>query len=97
MTVGATVSQVEINSAAAQIARQVFSGMNNVQQMKAWLDTQIDADLIALGYTSGEVAILKSAFTDLDKIRQIFEGSEIQATQYDARTFSKLLLGIALY
>ena len=97
MTVGATISQNEINSAAAQIARQVFGALNNVQQMKAWLDTQIDADLIALGFTAGEVATLKSAFTDLDKIRQIFQGLEVQATQYDARTFSKLLLGVALY
>lgn len=97
MAVGGTVTINEINSAASQIARQVFSALQNAQQMKAWLDGKLDADLIALGFSSGDVAILKSAFTDLDKVRQIFEGSITQSTTYDFRQFSKQLLGIAIY
>lgn len=97
MALGGSITVADINSAAAQISRQMFSAMKNAQQMQAWLATQPDATLTALGYTSGEVATLKSAFTDLDKIRQVFEGTITQATTYDFRQFSKLLLGIAVY
>lgn len=97
MTVGATVTAGDVNSTAAQIARMVFNTFRAVEQFQEWLATKTENDLIALGFTSGEVAILKSSFTDLDKVRQVFEGSATQASAYDARTFAKQLLGCGLY
>lgn len=97
MSVGATSTQAEINATAAQIARSLFNTMRSIEQFDSWLDTQSEADLVARGFTSGEVAILKSAFVDLDKIRTVFEGTATQGSAYDARVFSKQLLGCGLY
>lgn len=97
MSVGATSTQAEVNATAAQVARSLFNTMRSVEQFKAWLDTQSESDLTARGFTSGEVAVLKSALGDLDTLRTVFEGTATQGTAYDFRTFSKLLLGCGLY
>jgi hypothetical protein len=68
--------------------------LRNVQIFKAFLDTQTDAALQALGYSAGDVAVLRSAYTDLDKLRQVYEGVATQGTTYDFRTFAKQLVGV---
>ena len=44
------------------------------------------------GVHHGEVAILKSAFTDLDKLYGIFRGTQTQASGYDFTTFAGQLI-----
>ena len=94
MSVGLTASKADIDAQAGNTALTVREAFRTVQVFQAWLLTQPDANLTALGYTSGEVANLKSAFTDLDKLRTIYEGTATQTPAYDFRTFAKLLVGV---
>jgi hypothetical protein len=52
-----------------------------------------DADLIELGYTAEDVANLRSAMADLDRLRRVYEGLEGVDPAYDFRTFSQRLYG----
>lgn len=99
MSIGRTNSKAELDNAAGAIAGSLFATMDNIAKVKQVLDTLTVSDLQAapFGYTSTEANQLKSAFTDLDKLRTVFSGTATQATTYDFRTFSKLLLGTGLY
>lgn len=97
--IGQQLTGADVNATAAQIARQLYSAMANVQRFEAWLAATPDATLTSAPYglQSGDVATLKSAFTDADKLRQIFEGSATQGSAYDFRTFLKQAIGTGLF
>jgi hypothetical protein len=98
MAVGAPVTLGDVNGAAGQIARQIFSATDNVKKFKGWLDSVSVADLQALGMSAGDANILKSAIADLADLAEIFSGGNPVATlPHDYRTFSKLLIGTGLY
>lgn len=98
VAVGASVTAADINSTSAQLVRMVFSALTSVQQFKeGCLDTLTDADLIMLGYTAGEVALLRSAVGDLDQLRDLWDGGATLAVAKDFRVFAKRLLGTGLY
>jgi hypothetical protein len=95
MSIGRTNSKQELDSSWGGVGASLFATMDNIAKLKTVLDTLTTTDLTNLGYTSTEANQLKSAATDLDKLRTIFLGTATQATTYDFRTFSKLLLGAA--
>jgi hypothetical protein len=97
MSVGRTISKQELDSSWGGVGASLFATMDNIAKLKTVLDTLTTTDLTNLGYTSTEANQLKSAATDLDKLRTVFIGTATQATTYDFRTFSKLLLGTGLY
>lgn len=99
MSIGRTNSKQELDSAWGGVASSLFAVMDNIAKVKTALDTLTVTDLQAapFGYTSTEANQLKSAATDLDKLRTIFIGTATQATTYDFRTFSKMLLGPGNY
>jgi hypothetical protein len=97
MSIGRTNSKLELDNSWGGVAGSLFATMDNIAKLKTVLDTLTTTDLTNLGYTSTEANQLKSAATDLDKLRTIFIGTATQATTYDFRTFSKLLLGTGLY
>ena len=94
MSVGMTASKGDVDSQAGQVTLQLREAMRAVQLFQGWLATQPDADLVALGYTSGEVATLKSAMNDLNQLRTIYEGTATLAVAKDFRAFAKLLTGV---
>ena len=94
MAIGLSASKADIDAQAGNTALTVREAFRTVQVFQAWLAATPDANLVALGYTAGEVATLKSAFTDLDKLRTIYEGTATQTPAYDFRTFAKLLVGV---
>src|SRR5260221_7645101 len=72
-----------------------MAAFTRIQELKAWMDTQSDANLITLGYVQAEVNTLRSAITDLNTLASIFTGTVAQGvTPSDYRTFSKLLYGM---
>jgi len=95
--IGPQLSRADVDQTAAQITRQLFSVMSNIQRFNAWLAATPDATLTGFGMSSTDVATLKSAFTDADKLRQVFEGSTLQAPAYDFRTFLGQALGVGLF
>lgn len=94
MSVGLSTTKGDADQRAGGIALDVRSVMDRVRIFKTWLDTVTVTQLEGLGYTTGEANTLKSAFTDLDKLRTIYEGTATQASTYDFRTFAKLLTGV---
>lgn len=97
MSIGRTATKDDLNNAAGSIASSLFATMDNIAKVKVVLDTLDTTALQSLGYTAGEAAQLKSAFTDLDKLRTVFIGTATQSPVYDFRTFTKLMLGTGLY
>lgn len=98
MSVGASVTKSDIDNAAASVSQSMFAATRSITQLKAYLDTQTDAALVTLGYTSGEVAVLRSAMNDLVDLAGVFNGSATAKTlPYDYRTFAKQLIGVRLY
>ena len=94
MSLGFQTDKGAIDSWAPTVIIDLRQALDNVQRIKAWLDTQVDADLTALGYSSAEVAVLKSAFTDLDKLAQIAHGQATQAQANDFLFWPRKLTGL---
>jgi hypothetical protein len=93
-----SVTLAEIDATATQLARAVFSALYNIQKFKEnCLDTLTDNDLLALNYTAPEVARLRSAISDLDQLRTIFQSGATLPTAKDFRVFAKQLLKTGLY
>jgi hypothetical protein len=55
------------------------SWFEDVERIQAWLAGKTDAEVIALGYTSEEVSLIKSSFVDLDNLRKVAYGQQAQA------------------
>lgn len=97
MSIGRTATQAEFNNATGAIVSALFATMDNIARVKAVLDTLTVQNLVDMGFSNGDANTLKSAFTDLDKLRTVFNGTATQTPAYDFRTFTKLALGTGLY
>lgn len=91
MAVGMFSTKSDVDVRAGQLVQSVRDNLTGVGNFKLWLDAQTDPALTALGYSGGDIATLRSTFTDLDKLRQIYLGTVAQSPAYDFRTFAKLL------
>lgn len=94
MSVGYSTTKSDIDSRAGTLAITLRDDLQKVRVFKAWLDTQPDGNLTALGYSQAEVNVLRSAYVDLDKLAQIYGALTTQATTYDFQTFAKQLVGV---
>ena len=96
MSVGFTVTKADLDARAGSIALDLRSVLDRVRIYKQTLDTLSVANLQALGYavSPDEASILKSAFSDLDQLRTIYEGTANLTVAKDFRTFAKLLTGV---
>lgn len=98
MSAGRTITRDELNNAAAICASGLFSAFDNVAKVKAVLDGYSAQNLVdSFGFVIADANVLKSAFTDMDKLRTVHLGTATQASLYDFRTFAKQLLGTGLY
>lgn len=91
---GYTISKADVNNRAGNVAIAIRNDLREAAAFKAWLDTQADADLVALGFVQAEVNTLRSAFGDLNQLETIYTGAANLATAKDFRTFAKLLVGV---
>lgn len=95
--VGLTVTKQTIDSAAGSVAVAVEVALTKARQLKYFMDGQVDADLVALGYTAGEVATLRSAAADLDTLAAVYQGASTQGSVKDFRTFARRLTGVSTF
>lgn len=94
MAVGFPREKRDIDNRAGYLALKLREWCEEVEQFKAVLDTLDEDALVALGYTGGEVALLKSAITDLDNLRQVAQGSRVQPAASDFFWFARRLWGV---
>lgn len=94
MAIGFPREKRDIDNRAGYLALKLREWCEEVEQFKAVLDTLDEPALVALGYTSEEVALLKSAVTDLDNLRQVAQGQRMQEQASDFFWFARRLWGV---
>lgn len=84
MSIGlnANLTKAGLDGDLGSAALALRNAFRRIQQLEHFCLITPDGTLTALGYTAAEVATLKSAMSDGDKLRQIYEGSlALPATQ----------------
>ena len=97
MSVGLPVTKSEIDTRAGDIARAFQDQFGDVVTMQQFLSATANPDLEAMGYTAEEVASLKTAFTDLTQLGQIWIGAATLPAAKDFRVFVKRLWGVGSF
>lgn len=97
MSAGVPFNKDQINSDIGSVTRQVYSALDNARKVQVALTATPNQTLLDLGFAQADIDSIKSAFVDLDNLRQVFEGGRTQAVAYDFRTFAKRLIGIGLF
>jgi len=97
MSVGLAVTKNEIDTRSGDLARTFQRLFEDVVTLQGYLSATPDADLIALGYTGGEVATLKTAAADLTQLGTIWAGQAALPAAKDFRTFVRQLWGIGAF
>jgi len=97
MSVGLPVTKDEIDRRAGDLARSFQKNFDDVVTLQGFLASMVDADLIALGYTANEVAVLKTSFADLSQLGTIWTGVADLPAPKDFRTFVRQLWGVGSF
>jgi len=98
MSVGLPVTKQEIDTRSGDIARAFQRLAGDATTLKGYLDGATEEVLIELGYTSNEVAVLKTAITDLQQLLVLIGyGSEALASPKDFTVFLRQLWGVGAY
>jgi hypothetical protein len=91
MAVGRGITKNDIDLRAAAVVEQVWNALNEANKMSAWLaNTNIianDAALVALGYTAGEVTLLRAAINDLGSANGLWGVAHTQKTVLAVNNF----------
>jgi hypothetical protein len=94
MAAGFQVTKDALNQRLGSIVVAGEAWFEDVERLAAWLAATPDADLVALGFTSGDAAQMKSAFTDLDNLRQTAYGQRAQPAASNFFFWAAKLRGI---
>lgn len=94
MAVGFQVTKAAIDQRVGSIVVAGEAWFDDVKRMAAWLAATPDADLEALGYSNGDVAILKSSFADLENLRLTSYGQRTQPATSNFFFWAAKLRGI---
>jgi hypothetical protein len=98
MSVGLPVTKQEIDTRSGDIARMFQRLAGDAVTLKGYLDSTTEEVLIEFGYTSNEVAVLKTAIADLEQlVFRIGYGSEALPAPKDFTVFLRQLWGVGAY
>lgn len=95
MSVGYPAGKNDIDMRAGGLVQQLRDNFAAITTFNSWLVATPDANLVALGYTAGEVATLKSGIGDLATLAALSKGTGTQAATKDSFQFAKLLVGVS--
>lgn len=94
MSIGIAVSKTQLDEVSGSIASDLRKVFDDINELNTWLLGKTESDLTAMGYTVGEVAVLKSAYADIAQLRTIFTGAANLTVAKDFRVFLKQLWGL---
>lgn len=97
MAAGYQINQSVVNNRVGSTAAAVIGALSDARKVQGWLLATPDATLTAMGFSAQDVADMKSAFIDLVKLADIFDGVQTQASTYNFGSFSKRLVGVNQY
>lgn len=105
-----TLTKASFDSSMGSIISNLDAAFNQIQELETFFAAHPDADFTATaggpgptGYVQADVTTMKSAYSDLDHLRQIYQGVSSQNTiqgnnnAYDFRTFAKLIAGTLVH
>ncbi len=96
MAAGIPIDKFSLDNASGGLARSLEQFANQALQFKKEMDSVPDADLEALGYTADDVALLKSAATDMATVANVYKGTADHTPASDLGVFSRRLMGLYL-
>lgn len=93
---GYSVDRGGVDAIVGSLSRQIEQWAADTLKIKAFLDATPDATLEVppYNYSADDVALIKSAFTDLALLAGIYLGQQTIDTARDLGTFSRRLAGI---
>lgn len=98
MSVGLPVTKQEIDSRSGDIARTFQRLAGDTATLKGYLDGATEQVLVDLGYTTNEVAVLKTATADLEQLLiRLGYGKEALPAPKDFTVFLRQLWGVGAY
>lgn len=96
MPIGIIATKGEIDSRMGQLARDYQKLFRDLGILKTYFDATSNATLEGLGYTPGEVAVLKSAIADLNQLYDISRGAVNLPAVKDFQSFVRQLWGVGV-
>jgi hypothetical protein len=94
--IGIAVNKAALDKLTGETAQAINEALKDARDIQIYLLATSQADLNGMGYTDQEVTVLKSAYTDLDKLHQIFVGVINLPAAQDFRAFAKQLWGVGV-
>lgn len=97
MSVGLPVTKTEVDARSGDTARLFQRAFEDAATMQLFLVGKTEQDLIDLGYTAQEVAVLKTAYNDLEFLGQLWVGIAVLPAAKDFRVFVRQLWGVGAF
>lgn len=94
MSVGIVTTKGTIDATSGMLAQQIAMWTRQVTNLQDFLVATPDVDLQAMGYTPEDVALLKSAAGDMNKLAQIYYGEIALPEAYAFETFILRIAGL---
>lgn len=94
MSAGLAIQKASVDSEVGAIGRDLNLVVGRIVNFKSWLDGQLDADLTTLGYSSTDIANLRSSLSDAKQLADLYTGSATLTVTKDFRTFLKRIWGL---
>lgn len=95
MSVGFPALKTDVDARIGLLATTLRDTFTRVQIFKAWVDGQPDAYFTGtLGYSVGDVALLRATITDLNALRLVAIGQTIQTPANDFFFNAKSVVGV---
>ena len=97
MSVGFQTSKQDVDSKSGSICRMIAAWADEtIKFQEGFLAGATEQQLMDLGYTTDDVALLKSAISDMYRLAHVYQGVAAQSPAYDFRTFASRLTGVML-
>lgn len=93
MAAGLQVSMGQINGQVGGICLNLRNLFQQVDDFTGWLNTQNQASLVALGFSSGDAQVIISTMGNLATLSQVYQGKSAQATAFNYQANSVALTG----
>lgn len=93
MSVGIQPTKQDLDNSMGTLAKDIKINLRRAKEFKQYFDAKSDLEIMALGYTQGEVNIIRGTFTDLNKLNDIFEGTVAHTPAADLRLWAKQVWG----
>jgi hypothetical protein len=93
----ANITVAALNQSLGSILLNLVTALDQINEMNTYLQATGSAGLQTLGFTSTDANNIMSAWTDAQKLYNLFHDNATLTTAYDFTTFIKLLIGTGVH